>query len=381
MDNMTTASSLYIVPDSNLSLVAGNDSYKYFYETAQWVTGLVLYPIICSIGITGNMLAMIVLSHRKMVSSTNVYLSALAVADIIKLLNDTLYFIVSILMRRHPDAANHMYGLMYPISHYIFNEAVCVSSWLTVGVGVERYVAVCHPTRAKAMCTPARAKKVSVVIFVLMSAVAVPSALRYRRQLSIDPVANTTSYVIELTELGRNDRFMTVYTWIINLLRSVIPLCILILVNACIIQALRRERVKGKKMSARNRITFTLIVVIIVFVVCLTPDAVMSTVFGFGYVEADDLVKGIREFTDTLLAVNSAMNFSIYCVCSKGFRDVFVEIFWGKDGRFHGCCRRRQGTGSYLQITQKQTPNSRHRSGRSEVAPNGSVDGIQTSRL
>ena len=48
---------------------------------------------------------------------------------------------------------------------------------------------------------------------------------------------------------------------------------------------------QGKKMSARNRITLMLIVVIIVFVLCITPDAIMSTVFGFGYVEGSYLVK------------------------------------------------------------------------------------------
>ena len=119
---------------------------------------------------------------------------------------------------------------------------------------------------------------------------------------------------------------MSIYMWTINLLRSVIPLCMLVVLNSCIIQALRKHRVKGK-ISRKNRITFMLIVVIVVFVVCITPDAIMSTVFGFGYVEGSYLVKGIRECTDTLLAANSAANFTIYCVCSKGFRDTFREVF------------------------------------------------------
>ena len=68
--------------------------YEAFYETAQLVSGLVLYPILCSVGISGNVLSLIVLNQPKMVTSTNVFLSALAVADLIKLLNDTLYFIV-----------------------------------------------------------------------------------------------------------------------------------------------------------------------------------------------------------------------------------------------------------------------------------------------
>jgi len=75
-----------------------------------------------------------------------------------------------------------------------------------------------------------------------------------------------------------------------------------------------------------------LIIVIVVFLVCITPDAIMSTVFGFGYVEANNLVKGIRECTDTLLAANSAVNFIIYCLCSMNFRNTFYEIFFHQSG-------------------------------------------------
>ena len=50
----------------------------------------------------------------------------------------------------------------------------------------------------------------------------------------------------------------------------------------------------GKKMSGRNRITFMLLSVVLVFLICITPDAIMSTFFGYGYVEENFLVKGRR---------------------------------------------------------------------------------------
>ena len=120
---------------------AENDTgkeYAEFYRRAQFATGLICYPIICLVGLIGNTLTLIVLQHRKMLTSTNVLLSALAVADTIKILNDVLYFLVTVLLRTHPDAGNRMLGYMYPTSHYIFNEAVCVTAWLTVCVAIER---------------------------------------------------------------------------------------------------------------------------------------------------------------------------------------------------------------------------------------------------
>ena len=50
------------------------DDYEAFYNAAQFTTGLVLYPIICMFGITGNVLTLVVLSHRKMRTSTNAFL-------------------------------------------------------------------------------------------------------------------------------------------------------------------------------------------------------------------------------------------------------------------------------------------------------------------
>ena len=304
-----------------------DEKYEEFYRTAQLVTGLVCYPILCIIGLTGNVLTLIVLNHRKMQTSTNVFLRALAVADTIKLLNDVLYFANLVLLRTRPVAANRMMGHMYPVSHYIFNEAVCVTAWLTVSVAVERYISVCLPTRAKEICTITHAMVASTVVFISMSLLAVPSALRYKKVSIFDNLTNTSVYDITLSELGRNEQFMTIYSWVQNLLRSVIPLFVLIILNMRIIHELRKQRVKGKKMSSRNRITMMLLSVIFVFLMCITPDAIMSTFFGYGYVDENNLVKGIREISDTLLAFNSAVNFIIYCAFSKIFRDAFMDIF------------------------------------------------------
>lgn len=304
------------------------DAYKNFYLTAQFVTGLIMYPILCILGITGNILVLVVLAHRDMVSSTNVYLSALAVSDTIKLLNDLMYFIILVVLQGDPQTGQIMMNYMYPYAHYIFNMSVCVTAWLTISVAAERYICVCHATRAKELCTIPRARLVCSVVFVLMAVLSVPSGFRYKVDTVYDVLTNTTCPQIVPTSLGKNDAFMIPYTWIQNSLRAIIPVFVLVFMNARIINELRKERVKGKKFSARNRITLMLIVIIFMFLVCITPDAIMSTFFGKGYVEEEYLVKGIREITDSLLAVNSAFSFLLYCSMSQVFRTTFLKICW-----------------------------------------------------
>jgi len=315
------------ISDSPCYVKPLNESGDVFYDSAQFITGLIIYPVLCFPGIVGNILSLIVLFHKDMATSTNVYLSALAISDTVKLFNDVLYFVVILMKRTEAENAGQVMAELYPYAHYIFNFAVCVTAWLTVSIAIERYISVCHPTRAKAMCTISRARNTSITVFIAMLIISIPSALRYHAVKVNDPVLNISCYEVRPTELGSNSSFMTPYTWIQNLFRSIVPLVVLIFLNARIVNELKRERVKGKSLTGRNRITLIMIIIIVVFLVCITPDAVMSMFFGFGYVEEDNIVKGIREITDSLLAVNSAFNFVLYCTMSQQFRGTFCKIF------------------------------------------------------
>ncbi|XP_050404494.1 nociceptin receptor [Patella vulgata] len=302
-----------------------HEAHQEFYEVSRMITGLILYPCICFPGLLGNILTIIVLSQTNMRTSTNAFLSALAVADGIKLINDILYFLVIVFYKTDTTIGNRAYGYLYPYAHFIFNMSVCVSSWLTVSVAVERYILVCHPTRARNVCSRKRAVYTCIAVYVVMTALALPSALRYRTIWCLDPETNVSMIHVMLTDMWKNQTFVITYTWAQNLIRSIIPLIVLVALNMCIIGALRKTRA-NKRNNSRHRVTVMMIMVIVVFMVCITPDAIMSTVFGFGYHEAGNLVKGVREFTDTLLALNAASNFVIYCLFNKVFKNSFTNL-------------------------------------------------------
>lgn len=294
---------------------------------AQFYTGLICYPIVCLFGLTGNMLSIIVLNHRKMTSSTNVYLICLAISDSIKLINDSSYFLVTLLLHVNPPTGQKAYAYLYPYAHYFFNMSVCITAWLTVSVAAERYIMVCHATRAREMCSISRAKCTSFLVFFSMSLLTVPFALRYKTVYKFDTSENITNVEVDVTDLWENEVFVTTFTWVANLLRSIIPLLILCTFNYFIVQALRRTRSTKRKTSSRHRITVMLMSVIVVFMVCVTPDAIISTVFGFGYTDANFLVRGVREITDLLLTINSGVNFVLYCTFNKIFRRNFMALF------------------------------------------------------
>jgi len=152
----------------------------------------------------------------------------------------------------------------------------------------------------KVMTSAARSCAVAAVVVVVMTSIAVPSALRYRT-VRVSDGNGTWRMDVELTALWRVDAFVWSYNWTQSLLRSIIPVVILIVTGFAIVAALHRRpslRVDDWKVAVRRRIAVMLVVVVLVFVVCIIPDAVMSA-FYLGYTESDSyLVKAVRDGCD-----------------------------------------------------------------------------------
>ena len=311
---------------------ASADVYQDFYDRAQFVTGLFCYPVVCLFGLTGNVLSIIVLKGQKMRTSTKTYLIAMAISDGIKLINDSFYFVVILMLNIHRRTGELWFGYMYPYAHYFFNMSVCTTAWLTVSVAAERYILVCYATKARDYCSTLRARVTTFTVFWTMSLLTVPLGVRYKTVHEFDNQTNSSKVGIVVTDLWMNSNFVSAYTWIQNLLRSVIPLLILCTLNYFIVHSLRKTRTLRKTISSRHRITLTLISIIVVFMLCVTPDAIMSTFFGFGYYDANFFVRAVREVTDLLLTINSAVNFVIYCTFNKAFRKTVTNMFYRK------CC-------------------------------------------
>lgn len=301
-----------------------DENHRLFYETAKEVTGLYLFPIICISGIIGNILTFIVFIKFQARSSTNVYLTALALSDTIKLLCDFLYFIVVFLEKiNEPDMSKQVFSTLYPYAHYILNFSLCNTAWLTVSVAVERYIYMRWPERAAVLCTITRAKITCCIVWISAMVITVPFLLRYQQL----PANGTTR--ISVTPLWEIESFKNSYVWFQNIMRSIIPLIVLAIINFWIIAALRRasKNYDKRPLACKTRVTVMLVAIIVAFLVCITPDAIISAAFGFGYNDAPLLIRGVREISDLLLCLNSAVNFFLYFGFNKVFRHNFARVF------------------------------------------------------
>ncbi|ELU10700.1 hypothetical protein CAPTEDRAFT_191066 [Capitella teleta] len=126
----------------------------------------VYYVCLATIGISGNILNLAVMSKSSMSAlSSTVYLKGLAVADILALIfQSILKYTVFKAYSVHNPPAFHVYLCVY--NNWVLVGAVRTTFWITVGFTIERYVAIAHPLWGKTWCTVSRAKKSLVTIFV-----------------------------------------------------------------------------------------------------------------------------------------------------------------------------------------------------------------------
>ena len=128
--------------------------------TVGYVTDGILTNVIVVAGLLANALTLAVLSRPSMHSSTNSYLSALAVCDCIVLACSALLIGVpalpSHLVGHYVHAGPYAYVLAYVYPLALVAQTATV--WLTVSFAVERYIGVQYPLRAATLCTVERAR-------------------------------------------------------------------------------------------------------------------------------------------------------------------------------------------------------------------------------
>ncbi|XP_044270720.1 uncharacterized protein LOC123015186 isoform X1 [Tribolium madens] len=143
-------------------------SVMFLKSTRFWIQR-VFVPIVVCIGVGGNTVTVMVLTRKRMRCSTNIYLTALAVADIIYLL---FVFVLSFAVYDNiNDRKYELFWRFFGLTHWLCDAASNASVWLTVSFTLERYIAVCHPIKGKVLCTENRAKIIitGITIFCILS--------------------------------------------------------------------------------------------------------------------------------------------------------------------------------------------------------------------
>ena len=299
------------------------------------IAGMSVIGIIMVVGIIGNSLTVVVFWKGNFKSSTAFLFLSLSLIDSAVLLTVFTFCIVKLdfyIDWLPNDLSVYLQVCGYPL----FYMAETATIWVTVLIAVNRYIIVCLPLRASQWCTLSKVKIQLAVVLVLVVLYNIPHTVRYRVVHS--SWNNGTSNETRIERMGQKSfpQFYYVYVGIMPLLMLVwLPLFILTLLTIRLIKAMKAHRRMQADMQRQHNqpdssMTFALVIVVIVFIICRAPLFILLVMSLLG--RPSSVVMCYMDIIySTLLSVNSAVNFLIYIVINRRFRNVL----------FANVCRRR----------------------------------------
>ncbi|XP_076373327.1 FMRFamide receptor-like [Tachypleus tridentatus] len=319
--------------ETGTNMADTNLTYLRFRNLSRFWIQRVLVPIISFVGVVGNLVTIVIMTRRQMSSSTNKYLAGLAVFDMLYLL---CIFILSIAHYPGLTDPHHInYWRFWPYALLLTDASSNTSVWLTVSFTVERYIAVCHPIKGKVYCTESRAKKVVIIIAFICCCLTLPTPFEWTVVEVTDPQTNKTLVKPTFSEFGMNVLYKNIYYWLCVFLFVFIPLVLLAIFNSFLVRSVHASSVQRDTMTRRrdtressrqeSKITIMLIAVVVLFMVCQMPTAVLLVYTTFHPQNA--ITRGLGNIFNFLMAINAAGNFVLYCLLSQKYRRTFLHIF------------------------------------------------------
>lgn len=311
----------------NTSNFTNNEENEAFYD---FVHGLYLYaiPIICCAGIVGNICAfkVCVFTYFSKQPST-IYLASLSLSD--------TWFLIALLVGWFGSLNEYLShtGAWCLVAVYISYLTSFLSAWYIVLVSVDRYIVVCHPLHGPKLCTKKRSL-IATLIVTIFGMLFYSHCFFTNEVILID---SRRSCRWKQFHLG----FITVFTYIDTTLTFILPFITVIILNMCVIIAIRRFsfrhiNVYQKKYysppcnvlsKAQVRMTMMLVVVSTFFLILNLPSHGIRF-----YILVNNLIsdKNIplflaQQVCQIIYYVNFGINFLLYVGSSKAFRRYLNE--------------------------------------------------------
>lgn len=276
---------------------AADPAFSLFRDQTRFWIQRVAVPLLMVIGVFGNLITVIIMTRRRMRSTTNMYLAALALVDMFYLV---LTFLLG--LSHYPNMAQPRYQLYWHLRPFLMmltDACSNTSVWLTVTFTIERYIAVRYPMKGKVWCTEARARMLITCVFVFGILFAAPVPFEWKviekklpppaNRVPMAAVATTTimtgdtrngnnknhngpllaatgssadvqqdsnyanrdSYALTLdySDFGRNETYKTIYYWSTAVIFYFVPLFSLTLFNGYLIKSVHQSKRERNKLT------------------------------------------------------------------------------------------------------------------------------------
>ena len=329
MDVMSTVSTAdAICRDSSINSTLSSSNFtQSFSRGLHWQLYSYLVPpvftVVVVLGCLGNALVIAVVLKNKdqFRNTTNLFILNLALADML-----FLVFCVPFHTVIFAGVDPWPFGdIVCRLIHLVQYSSMGASVFTLVAMSLDRYLAVGHPIKTKHLRTPCMALLISVLIWVVALALAMPSPI-----------------VFQVNE-GRCGPRWPVDSWerptfylVLFILAYAIPVLAIFVLSALMIQqlwAIRGPESDGPRnrepMLAKRKVTRLIVVVVLVFSFCWLPQHIVWLMVSWLPENTQKSLHGNYPFyffcvmALLLSYTNSCMNPVIYAFLSTQFRKGF----------------------------------------------------------
>ena len=294
------------------------------------------FPVLVPIGLIGNTLSFLVMikpNNRKV--STCIYMAGISVNDNLTMSVSFYYWLVMVVK---------IYGLTLwecKIATYFVNIFLKCSTYQVLAMTFDKYFAIKWPHRAATYSIPRRTKIILLCIYLCAFIYNVPHLL-------ITSLVGDFcfSYVV-------GGLVAEVFSWTTFLVNGIIPFSLLIHMNFVIVQTVRRSQkmfgsitniatiesvsdgnigtIKRQRTmkSAENQLTVMLLLVTMLFLILLLPTYIRFIYSSLLEMDTPSKYAGSMLFsqvTHKLYITKNGINFFLYCISGKKFRNDLKEI-------------------------------------------------------
>ena len=329
--------------------------------TAWWYR--IFLGLICTVGVLGNILNLLVLSRHKMMRALDRLERSASHVLLAMACSDLGYCLVQLPTAVLADDFNYepmsrwwvVYYRMY--REHMIDTFMIISAWLIVILSVNRFIVVAQPLRATLLVSGSKTVIgiCAVVIFGIITTA--PNFLYLKISSCQMPTGE------EAVKIGAGLDGVTGTQWrllqhyrmrVWPILATFLPFAIMTACNIMLIFHLRRAMIARQACSAsgnhrlqadlrtKNKIVATLLAVVLMYLIFVVPIEAMlyKNIFNstWGYI--------VGKIFNILMALNFASNFLLYVMVNEKFRKIAFQIV---------CCKFPADNGNVYSTTTKAT--------------------------
>ena len=340
-------------PADDHEIIGGWSGTEFFTipRTIQAASAKDKMTILCwCVGFLGNILTICVLTRKSFKhTSSSVYMRGLAVADIVALWG---YFLRHMSEGYFTTVATLWYCRA---TVFMLSYGATTGSWLIVAMSTERLIAVTWPLKAGTLCTKSRAK-IAVIALAIFGI-----GFNLQGFWTQTSVVEADDYMYCSPDYVNYGKYFSIWEPIDASVSLYIPAFGITIINILIIVQVRRAQKTQKSMrsgddkkaknasesqkgkgggaaSQTNQITAMLLSVSIIYWITMVPVSIYFIYFPYWIKKpynpgfyADVVV--VQAVAYILININHAVNFILYCITGKKFRQELVMMLLCREKR------------------------------------------------